>query len=194
MKGEPILEPSYTVARFWRCALQLNPSGYQAKYRGAEHGLDEAGYSQQVLDQCLSSTLYGLQARGMQYGRGNADNALAYADNPFLVERSSDHDGFVLFLESEGSVNTTAAPDTEPLAIRFSQPMAAGGSISIRSRSGGPLESVEFYTLQGQLAWRAALSGQEATLQLPVFITGGQMYLMRVSSEQGVKVEKVIVK
>ncbi|MCB0546592.1 MAG: hypothetical protein KDD19_03335 [Phaeodactylibacter sp.] len=150
--------------------------------------------SAQVLDQCLSSTLYGLQARGMQYGRGNADNALAYADNPFLVERSSDHDGFVLFLESEGSVNTTAAPDTEPLAIRFSQPMAAGGSISIRSRSGGPLESVEFYTLQGQLAWRAALSGQEATLQLPVFITGGQMYLMRVSSEQGVKVEKVIVK
>lgn len=54
MKGEPIFEPSYTVARFWRCALQVNPSGYQAKYRGAEHGLDEAGYNQQVLDRCLT--------------------------------------------------------------------------------------------------------------------------------------------
>jgi energy-coupling factor transporter ATP-binding protein EcfA2 len=54
VKSEPILERSYTVARFWRCALQVNPSGYQSKYRGAEHGLDEASYNQQVLDQCLA--------------------------------------------------------------------------------------------------------------------------------------------
>lgn len=46
-------QPSYTVARFWRCALQVNPSGYQTKYRGTEHGLDEAAYNQQVLDHCL---------------------------------------------------------------------------------------------------------------------------------------------
>ncbi len=47
-------QPSYTVARFWRCALQVNPSGYQSKYRGTEHGLDEATYNQQVLDHCLA--------------------------------------------------------------------------------------------------------------------------------------------
>ena len=47
-------QPSYTVARFWRCALQVNPSGYQSKYRGAEHGLDEATYNQQLLDHCLA--------------------------------------------------------------------------------------------------------------------------------------------
>lgn len=48
------LEPSYTVARFWRCALQVNPSSYQSKYRGGEHGLDEIRYNQQLLDQCLA--------------------------------------------------------------------------------------------------------------------------------------------
>lgn len=54
MKNALIREPSYTVASFWRCALQVNPSSYQSKYRGAEHGLDEAGYNQQLLDQCLA--------------------------------------------------------------------------------------------------------------------------------------------
>lgn len=52
MKNEPNVHASYTVARFWRCALQVNPSGYQSKYRGSEHGLDEAAYNQQLLDQC----------------------------------------------------------------------------------------------------------------------------------------------
>ena len=54
MKGDTVFEPGYTVARFWRCALQVNPSGYQARYRGTEHGLDEAEYNQQTVDQCLT--------------------------------------------------------------------------------------------------------------------------------------------
>ncbi|OIQ93800.1 hypothetical protein GALL_242880 [mine drainage metagenome] len=54
MKSEAAIQPSYTVARFWRCALQVNPSGYQSKYRGTGHGLDEATYNQQLLDQCLA--------------------------------------------------------------------------------------------------------------------------------------------
>ena len=74
MKGEPIFEPSYTVARFWRCALQVNPSGYQAKYRGAEHGLDEAGYNQQVLDRCLT---LGIKVIGVaDHGNVNAVDGL----------------------------------------------------------------------------------------------------------------------
>ena len=54
MTGESALAPRYTVARYWRCALQVNPSGYQGKYRGAEHGLDEASYNQGVLERCLT--------------------------------------------------------------------------------------------------------------------------------------------
>ena len=55
MKSE--IQPSYTVARFWRCALQVNPSGYQSTYRGAGHGLDESAYNQQLLDQCLQQEI-----------------------------------------------------------------------------------------------------------------------------------------
>jgi ABC-type Mn2+/Zn2+ transport system ATPase subunit len=54
MTDDSVAEPTYTVARFWRCALQVNPSSYQAKYRGTEHELAEGAYNQQVLDQCLA--------------------------------------------------------------------------------------------------------------------------------------------
>ena len=84
MKSEPTPEPSYTVARFWRCALQVNPSGYQSKYRGAEHGLDEASYNQQVLDQCLT---LGIKVVGIA-DHGSVDAV----------------DGLRLFLEPHGIV------------------------------------------------------------------------------------------
>lgn len=43
----------YTSARFWRCALQVNPVGYHGTYRGGDHGLDESGYNQALLQKCL---------------------------------------------------------------------------------------------------------------------------------------------
>jgi len=44
---------SYTYARFWRCALQVNPVGYNGAYRGDEHGLNEADYNLALLKKCL---------------------------------------------------------------------------------------------------------------------------------------------
>ncbi|NYT60764.1 AAA family ATPase [Alcaligenaceae bacterium] len=44
----------YTFARFWRCALQVNPVGYNTTYRNADHGFDEAAYNQALLDRCLA--------------------------------------------------------------------------------------------------------------------------------------------
>ncbi len=51
MNDQGTLRPRYTVARFWRCALQVNPAGYHARYRGAQHGLDAATYNQRIVDQ-----------------------------------------------------------------------------------------------------------------------------------------------
>lgn len=43
----------FTYAQFWRCALQVNPVGYNGAYRGDEHDLSEADYNQQLLNKCL---------------------------------------------------------------------------------------------------------------------------------------------
>jgi len=44
-------------ARFWKCALQLNPWDYAKKYRCADHGLDEAAYNAEVLQICQAEDI-----------------------------------------------------------------------------------------------------------------------------------------
>lgn len=48
------MSDQYTFARFWRCALQVNPVGYHTAYRGADHGFGEAEYNKALLEQCLA--------------------------------------------------------------------------------------------------------------------------------------------
>jgi ABC-type cobalamin/Fe3+-siderophores transport system ATPase subunit len=48
--GDPM---NNTYARFWKCALQVNPASYSAAYRGQPHdGLDENAYNQGILQKC----------------------------------------------------------------------------------------------------------------------------------------------
>lgn len=56
------MSENYPYARFWRCALQVNPAGYLAAYRGADHGLTEATYNQALLAQCQA---LGIRVVGM---------------------------------------------------------------------------------------------------------------------------------
>ena len=44
----------HTHARFWKCALQVNPHGYSASYRGQDHGLDAQAYAERLLEACQS--------------------------------------------------------------------------------------------------------------------------------------------
>jgi hypothetical protein len=43
---------TYPFARFWRCALQVNPAGYHTTYRGSNHGMSEASYNLALLEEC----------------------------------------------------------------------------------------------------------------------------------------------
>ncbi|MDZ7810503.1 MAG: hypothetical protein U5L11_10725 [Arhodomonas sp.] len=47
----------FTFARFWRCALQVNPPHYAGTYRGGGHGLDPDGYLQALLEVCLAEDI-----------------------------------------------------------------------------------------------------------------------------------------
>lgn len=47
------MSDQYTYARFWRCALQVNPVSYNNTYRRSDHGLDEDSYNQALLKKCL---------------------------------------------------------------------------------------------------------------------------------------------
>ena len=42
----------YTYARFWKCALQVNPPGYGGRYRGKDHGLSAEAYIDKLREVC----------------------------------------------------------------------------------------------------------------------------------------------
>lgn len=51
-QGPDAAQPA-PFARFWRCALQVNPFSYSEAYRGQDHGLDEDAYNQALAAKCV---------------------------------------------------------------------------------------------------------------------------------------------
>ena len=47
------MNDQHLFAKFWRCALQVNPVTYQHTYRGKDHGFNENEYNNEILKKCL---------------------------------------------------------------------------------------------------------------------------------------------
>jgi hypothetical protein len=48
---------TYTYARFWKCALQVNPEGYSRTYRGEDHGLSGEDFLIALLQGCKEADI-----------------------------------------------------------------------------------------------------------------------------------------
>lgn len=57
---------SHPFARFWKCALQVNPEGYSKAYRGQDHGLEGKAFLEALLEECQTQAiaLIGLADHG----------------------------------------------------------------------------------------------------------------------------------
>lgn len=73
--------------------------------------------SAQQLDHCVANDLSGLEIRELAYGRGNADASVNFSGQAFQLARSSDHDGFVLYLGID------AVSSTEDYTASLSRPL-----------------------------------------------------------------------
>ena len=72
------------------------------------------GGSAQVLDHMLTNVTLEPYVTGIQYGRGNADAPDSLGDDPSTPLRSADHDGLVLFIDSDPDFLLTGP--AEPVA------------------------------------------------------------------------------
>ena len=50
-------DTQYTYARFWKCALQVNPRDYSKSYRGQDHGLNTETYAGKLLEMCRQENI-----------------------------------------------------------------------------------------------------------------------------------------
>ena len=48
---------SMTYARFWRCALQVNPSTYSGQYPSQDHGMDLQSYLETLVAKCQANNI-----------------------------------------------------------------------------------------------------------------------------------------
>ena len=79
-------DSQHTHARFWKCALQVNPHGYSRSYRGQDHGLGAEAYAEGLLEACQRE---GVQVVGL------ADHG-SVQDVDLIRETLSPH-GIVVF-------------------------------------------------------------------------------------------------
>jgi endonuclease/exonuclease/phosphatase family metal-dependent hydrolase len=145
--------------------------------------------SAQLIDHCLTVDLDGITIAGLEFARGNADNATAYAANEFLVHRASDHDGFVLFLQPDNPlVGNTEVDASANISLRFSNPIRAGDPIYISS----PFPfSLELINMEGKTLFQTALPMGEHAVPFGGNHTSG-VYLLRIAHAEGTMVRKVI--
>ena len=102
------MSQDYPYARFWRCALQVNPAGYHSTYRGADHGLTEAAYNQALLQQCkeLDIRVVGMADHGSVSSIDAARQVLAPAGIvvfPGFEIASNDKTHFVCLFPEDAS-------------------------------------------------------------------------------------------
>lgn len=69
-------------AKFWKCALQVNPWTYAQQYQGASHGLTEEEYNDAIVDRCIKYEiqLVGIADHGSVDGVDNLRRALEKKD------------------------------------------------------------------------------------------------------------------
>ena len=47
----------HSFARFWKCALQVNPHRYSGAYRGKHHDMDASAYAKALRDRCIAELI-----------------------------------------------------------------------------------------------------------------------------------------
>jgi hypothetical protein len=142
-----------------------------------------------MLDHCLANELPGFVVRELAFVRGNADQPEAYFDDYQVVNRTSDHDGFVLYLSTDTSVPVGSV--VRPVFnLTMPNPIQAGQVIRI------DWEEDEAYTLylldaMGRIGSETHGKGRYLTMTWPEGLMPG-LYFLQLSSGGGAGFWKVI--
>jgi endonuclease/exonuclease/phosphatase family metal-dependent hydrolase len=150
--------------------------------------------SAQILDHCLSvQDLDGMDVVEVQYARGNADQPVDFSFNDQLVNRASDHDGFVAYISIESPITSISTIDLEEsLKVDFQNPLGADQDILVEWKGKETL-SFEILDAQGKQIQRGAVTQGQQSIVLTQLYSNGS-YFLRIGAGKDFKTWKMIVK
>lgn len=145
----------------------------------------------QMIDHCLSTELEDFIYEDFQFARGNADNSWIYTNSADILERSSDHDGFVLYLRPKNSGLTSTQHPIQSMDITFTNPMSPDQVIRV---DGGLKERtwISWIDAQGRLLHTQELQVGENFMQWQQQPANG-LYFVQIASEKGHFSQKIIL-
>lgn len=145
----------------------------------------------QMIDHCLSTELEDFIYEDFQFARGNADNSWIYTNSANILERSSDHDGFVLFLRPKNSGLTNTETPLRTFELKYSNPMSPDQAIIL---DGTPMGKtwIRWIDTQGRLIHSQELQSGDNHMNWQQQPTNG-LYFVEIASEKGHYSRKIIL-
>lgn len=145
--------------------------------------------SAQLLDHALAGDLRGLQFSDIVFARANADFPDALAPNEQLVQRSSDHDGLVVFLKK--ITPNAQRPAIQDLQHRlFPNPARAGQALELEL-PGDVRAHIQIVSVNGITI--AEMLKQKGRQSVSIAVENPGHYYLMIRSDQSFCSEKLIV-
>ncbi|MEZ5044703.1 MAG: endonuclease/exonuclease/phosphatase family protein [Saprospiraceae bacterium] len=146
----------------------------------------------QLIDHCLSTELTDFTIKEIAYARGNADNSWIYGSDPNVVERSSDHDGLVLFLQPNNAGLTAVTQDKAiHIDIQFPNPMLPDAPMHF-TVEGNDAYRIRWIDASGRIVHEQALHAGANQMQWSVPPSRG-LYFVQLIGKQAQLNRKVIL-
>ena len=148
----------------------------------------------QILDHCLTTDLQELTVEKMQYVRGNADFSRDFENTISPNYRTSDHDGFVLFLEMGSefttSVNTVLENSFE---VNFPNPFSQNDQVVLKLEESETIQ-ISLINFDGKIIFEkhlGKLAKGENFITIPLQITTGT-YFLNIKGEKNNQTKQLI--
>lgn len=134
----------------------------------------------QILDHCLTTDFQGLTVDKLQYVRANADHSDEFIDSSFPNFHTSDHDGFVLFVDlgDEIMVNQNEVLENN-FEVKYPNPFSENSLISFNLKQSDYV-NFTLSNLEGKIVFEknlGQLSAGEHFITIPLHFPAGNYFI-----------------
>lgn len=148
----------------------------------------------QILDHCLTTHIQGLTVEKMQYVRGNADFSEDFGNQISPNYRTSDHDGFVLFLEMGSEFTTSVNTVLEnSFSFDFPNPFSQNEMVTLNLKQSETI-LISLVNIDGKIIYEKKLGKLAAgknSITLPLQIPNGT-YFLKIRGEKNFQTKPLI--